>query len=187
MIIDRITEDFENLSDVDINKYSENFKLLKTSWLNKLIRELKKRTISIDKISLIKDELDWREKVREEVLSQKILPKSSWGLFPVLKHKTNWKITNNQLHILSMYVIYVMFWDIAIVFGNRNGFSMERPDGVNDNSNSKIKLNLDSFGNLTVRCVASGDLIYDNERNIRSLTYFLKAFEIIGKREGIIN
>ena len=152
-----------------------------------LMKELEKRDISLDRISLIKDELNWREKVREEVLSQKIIPKSSWGLIPTLKHKTNWRITNKQLYFLSTYIIYVMFWDISIGFAYRNRFTMERPDGLNDKSNSKIKLKLDYFGNLTVKCVASGDLIYDNERNIRSMTFFLKAFELIAKRENIIN
>lgn len=187
MIINRITKDFEKLPDKEIEEYSMNYKSIRSSWLCDLIDELEKRNINVDRIPLIRDELSWREKVREEVLSQVVNPKNTWGLIPTLRHKTNWRISQKHLYILSMYVINVMFWDIGIGLGCRKGFILERPDGIDGKSHSKIKVKLDDFGNLKVKCIATGDVIFDKERNIRSLIFFLKAFEIIGKREGVIN
>lgn len=178
--------DTKNKTDQELADYIIKCKLIRTSWIDAIIEEITLRSIFSDKLDDLKNEINWRSDAREEVLNQTFGRKSSWGLVPSLAYKTNWVVPVNQFIELVFYVMFIMFWTPGLNYFDERSVTIERPDAIDGKSNSKIKVKLSGSGKVEIKCIATGDAIFDNTRNIESLMLFSKAFRLVAKRQGII-
>jgi len=174
-------KDLQDIAKNDFNIFRNNYPFLTNTTINNILDESTIINDYPEIVKFLKNELNWRDKIRLEILETNNSKKGSWGLYPSLYTKTNWQIKKSRVQYLGMYIINIMYWNFgAAVF--EDWFNIIKPDSNAESADSLIKLKTDSQNNLIIKCVARGKFIYDNERNNKNLAQTFKIIESISEK-----
>jgi len=171
--------DLSKLSDIELLNQLEAYLTINTEKLENICNEITTRKIDKN-IDFARKDIELREKIRERCVNQNFGKKYCWGLLPKLRYRIEDKLDAKKLDYIIQRTSVILFWKPSTFIFPSKYKILEREYFLDFNQGkAKIGFKLDNYGNLLLKCMADGSIVFDNERNIRTLKQFLKLYELI--------